>query len=141
MARLDTSTLSLVPVGIRRPRFDRAASGVGIVHLGLGAFARAHQAIYTDDALEAAGGDWSIAGVSLPCVVLVLYRVFPDAFGGVTLVQKTKIDPALRERFLDFGATFANGHATLVYVGVFSAPLVLMLLAGERSRQVLGSKP
>lgn len=65
MARLDTSTLSLVPVGIRRPRFDRAASGVGIVHLGLGAFARAHQAIYTDDALEAAGGDWSIAGVSL----------------------------------------------------------------------------
>jgi fructuronate reductase len=34
----------------------------GIVHLGLGAFARAHLALYTEDALEA---DWGIMGVSL----------------------------------------------------------------------------
>jgi fructuronate reductase len=65
MARLDASTLAQVPAAIRRPAFDRAARGIGIVHLGLGAFARAHTAIYTDDALEARGGDWGIAGVSL----------------------------------------------------------------------------
>jgi fructuronate reductase len=38
---------------------------VGIVHLGPGAFHRAHQAAYTDAALAAAGGDWRIRGVSL----------------------------------------------------------------------------
>jgi fructuronate reductase len=31
----------------------------------VGAFHKAHQAVFTEDALEAAGGDWGIAGVSL----------------------------------------------------------------------------
>jgi fructuronate reductase len=43
----------------------RTMRGVGIVHLGLGAFTRAHQAWYTDRAMATAGGDWMIAGVSL----------------------------------------------------------------------------
>lgn len=38
---------------------------VGIVHLGLGAFFRAHGAVYTQDAIAAEGGDWGILGVSL----------------------------------------------------------------------------
>jgi fructuronate reductase len=38
---------------------------VGIVHLGLGAFFRAHGAIYVDQAMAASGGDWGILGVSL----------------------------------------------------------------------------
>lgn len=45
--------------------FDPAAHGAGIVHLGLGAFHKAHQAAYTDAALTADGGDWRIIGVSL----------------------------------------------------------------------------
>lgn len=36
----------------------------GIVHLGLGAFHRAHQAVYTEEAIAAAGGDWGIIGVA-----------------------------------------------------------------------------
>lgn len=38
---------------------------VGIVHLGLGAFFRAHGAIYVEQAMAASGGDWGILGVSL----------------------------------------------------------------------------
>jgi fructuronate reductase len=38
---------------------------VGIVHLGLGAFFRAHGAIYTQEAMAASGGEWGILGVSL----------------------------------------------------------------------------
>jgi fructuronate reductase len=34
------------------------------VHLGLGAFHRAHQAVFTEDAIAAAGGDWGICGVT-----------------------------------------------------------------------------
>jgi fructuronate reductase len=46
------------------PRVDPRALPVGIVHLGIGAFHRAHQAVYTEDAIAAAGGDWGICGVS-----------------------------------------------------------------------------
>ncbi|WP_102224933.1 mannitol dehydrogenase family protein [Acidimangrovimonas sediminis] len=48
-----------------RPGYDPQAHGTGIVHLGLGAFARAHLAAATDAALAQAGGDWRILGVSL----------------------------------------------------------------------------
>ncbi|MCY4006023.1 MAG: mannitol dehydrogenase family protein [Rhodobacteraceae bacterium] len=47
------------------PDYQRDNHGVGIVHFGMGAFHKAHQAVYTDDALAASGGDWRIAGVSL----------------------------------------------------------------------------
>lgn len=48
-----------------RPGYQPARHACGIVHLGAGAFHRAHQAVYTDDALIAEGGDWRITGVSL----------------------------------------------------------------------------
>ncbi|WP_417882956.1 mannitol dehydrogenase family protein [Vibrio rumoiensis] len=37
---------------------------VGIVHLGFGAFHRAHQALITDVAMKEHGGDWKIVGVN-----------------------------------------------------------------------------
>ena len=42
-----------------------SAEPAGIVHLGLGAFFRAHGAIYVEQAMAASGGDWGIVGVSL----------------------------------------------------------------------------
>ncbi|NMH80387.1 mannitol dehydrogenase family protein [Pseudonocardia xinjiangensis] len=62
--RLSTSTLDDitpgVPVGVRRP--DTA---IGIVHLGIGAFHRAHQAVFTEEAMAAEGvGSWGICGVT-----------------------------------------------------------------------------
>ncbi len=39
--------------------------GVGIVHIGLGAFHRAHQAWYTHNALSKSNGDWRITAVSM----------------------------------------------------------------------------
>lgn len=39
--------------------------GIGIVHLGLGAFFRAHGAVYVAEAMAASGGDWGFVGVSL----------------------------------------------------------------------------
>ncbi|MCB1402575.1 MAG: mannitol dehydrogenase family protein [Rhodobacteraceae bacterium] len=50
------------------PRLRRSPGprpGTGIVHLGLGAFFRAHGAIYIAEAMAASGGDWGILGVSL----------------------------------------------------------------------------
>ncbi|WEG08796.1 mannitol dehydrogenase family protein [Microbacterium horticulturae] len=40
------------------------APRAGILHLGLGSFHRAHQAVYTAAAVAAGGGDWGIVGVA-----------------------------------------------------------------------------
>lgn len=61
--RLGEATLGTAAAA--RPGYDRRRHGVGIVHLGIGAFHRAHQAVYTDDAIAASGGDWRIRGISL----------------------------------------------------------------------------
>ena len=53
------------PPGIAMPAYTPQDHGVGIVHIGVGAFHRAHQAVYTDDALSHVGGDWRIVGASL----------------------------------------------------------------------------
>ena len=51
-----------VPVGIDAPV---APTAVGIVHLGIGAFHRAHQAVYTERAAIATGDtSWGILGVT-----------------------------------------------------------------------------
>jgi len=47
------------------PKYTAENHGLGIVHFGMGAFHRAHQAVYTDDVLAMHGGDWRIIGISL----------------------------------------------------------------------------
>ena len=64
MTALALATLARLPAGVDRPAYDPGAVRVGIVHLGLGAFHRAHQAVYTD-ALLARDPRWGICGVSL----------------------------------------------------------------------------
>lgn len=46
-------------------RMPPSAAKIGIVHIGPGAFFRAHQAWYTHQALQQHGGDWCISAVSL----------------------------------------------------------------------------
>ena len=65
MTRLCTETLDLLPADVARPRYDRRALRTGIVHLGLGAFHRAHQAVATEECLNAGATDWGIAAASL----------------------------------------------------------------------------
>ncbi len=54
-----------IPASVQTPGYDRSAQAAGIVHIGIGAFHRAHQAVYTDDAMRAGDRDWGIIGVSL----------------------------------------------------------------------------
>lgn len=66
MQRLDPTTLATLPAGVLRPGFDRTGLQPGIVHLGLGAFARAHLLPITDAAIAATGDlRWGVVGVSL----------------------------------------------------------------------------
>ncbi len=62
--RLSLATLGRLPRAAR-PVLDPRAISVGIVHLGLGAFCRAHQAVYTETAAELTGElHWGICGTS-----------------------------------------------------------------------------
>jgi mannitol 2-dehydrogenase len=63
---LSASTLSQLAAKIRRPHYDRAAVKPGLVHIGVGGFFRAHQAVYADDLLEKNGdNNWGYCGVGL----------------------------------------------------------------------------
>jgi fructuronate reductase len=63
--RLDSATLDRLPADVARPAYDRHALQTGVVHLGLGAFHRAHQAVYFDKALQHGDLRWGTVGVSL----------------------------------------------------------------------------
>ncbi len=63
--RLSNATLSGLPASVQRPAYDRTAVTPGIVHLGVGAFHRAHQAAYVDACLAAGETGWGIIGASL----------------------------------------------------------------------------
>src|SRR5690606_37448329 len=62
---LSNTSLRHVADGVLKPDYDRASVKTGIVHLGIGAFHRAHQAAYTDRVLASGDKSWGIAGVSL----------------------------------------------------------------------------
>lgn len=63
--RLSPAAMNRLPDTIRTPAYDRDGLKTGFIHVGVGAFHRTHQAVYTDDAIEAGGGDWGVVGLSL----------------------------------------------------------------------------
>ncbi len=62
---LSARTLADLPTDVARPSYDRAKVRTGVVHLGIGAFHRAHQAVVFDDALSAGDLRWGVLGASL----------------------------------------------------------------------------
>lgn len=65
MTRLSKETLASLPAEVTVPGYDRAQVKTGVVHLGIGAFHRAHQAVVFDDALASGDLRWGVLGASL----------------------------------------------------------------------------
>jgi fructuronate reductase len=63
--RLGAGALAHLRADVRRTAYDPTTLQTGLVHLGIGAFHRAHQAVFTEDAMTAEGGSWGIVGASL----------------------------------------------------------------------------
>ncbi|UTW10241.1 mannitol dehydrogenase family protein [Marinobacterium rhizophilum] len=64
--KLNTENLSQLPASVVRPSYDRCQVKQGIVHIGVGGFHRAHQALYTEMLLNQGYAlDWGICGVGL----------------------------------------------------------------------------
>ena len=70
MTPLSTATLHELDPVVAVPGYDRGSVRAGIVHLGVGAFHRAHQALYLDRLMNDGGSDngaldWGICGVGV----------------------------------------------------------------------------
>lgn len=99
--RLSPANLGRVPSEVERFAYDREAQAVGIVHFGIGAFHRAHEAWYTDRAMDAGDRNWAIVGVSLRSAAVAeqmnpqegLYAVVERSAHG----DRTRLVGAVRE--------------------------------------------
>ena len=64
--RISEKTLSQLPASVAKPEYDRSKVVGSIVHLGIGAFHRAHQAMFTDAALSVTGDlSWGLVGAGV----------------------------------------------------------------------------
>ncbi len=117
-----------LPPGVARPGYRPQAHGAGILHLGLGAFHRAHQAVYTDDALAAAGGDWRIIGANLHS------RTVPEALaaqnGFYTVLERGS---ETRARIIAaHAATIAGDAAAVLRAACDPAIRIVTLTVSEK---------
>ena len=62
--RLSENSLNAFDLA-RRPVYSRRNIKPGILHMGIGGFHRAHQAVYTEDILDGGDHRWGIIGASL----------------------------------------------------------------------------
>lgn len=88
MNRLNQKNLGQLPQAVQRPLYDRTKLECSIVHLGIGSFHRAHEAVYTEAVLAAGDLAWGITGAG------VVSHAMKDALapqdGLYTLVQMGK---------------------------------------------------
>jgi mannitol 2-dehydrogenase len=75
-------------LGVAVPSYDRTAVRTGVVHLGVGGFHRAHEAVYLDALLAAGAGDWAVCGVGTQPFDRRMRDVLREQDGLYTLVLK-----------------------------------------------------
>lgn len=125
MKRINNSVLpSIDSSAIQLPQYDRAAVKSSIVHLGIGAFHRAHQAFYTEAVLNQFGGDWGIIGCSLRSASVKTQLAEQD--GLYTLVERGPDG----EKFQVMGAV------QQVVVGPEDPAALVAIMAGEQTQIV-----
>src|SRR4030095_10384745 len=63
---LNLANMVNLPRDISRPSYARAELSAGILHIGIGNFHRAHQAVYLDDLFNAGSDhDWALVGAGV----------------------------------------------------------------------------
>tara|TARA_R110000744_G_scaffold89877_1_gene174686 strand:- start:274 stop:1755 length:1482 start_codon:yes stop_codon:yes gene_type:complete len=86
---LNTENLAEISTQLPTPTFDRKSLKVGIVHVGVGGFHRAHQAFYTHLLQEKENAsDWGICGIGLRKGDQKIHDVLQKQDGMYTLIIK-----------------------------------------------------
>jgi mannitol 2-dehydrogenase len=64
--KLSLAAMARLPSGVSAPNYKRSDLSAGILHIGVGNFHRAHQAVYLDDLFNAGvDRDWAIVGAGV----------------------------------------------------------------------------
>lgn len=149
---LSAATLRALPASVHTPAYDRTAHAPGVVHLGLGAFHRAHQAMVFDQLLAAGDTRWGIHGVGMTRPDLVnqlkaqdgLYAVrIADGLGVKWQVPgalwRTNVAATERDAVVQVIAAPNTRWVTLTVTEKGYTPaLAQLLLDGLRLRQQAG---
>lgn len=94
---LNQSSLRQVAPAVSIPAYSRVRGRQRIVHIGAGAFHRAHQAVYLDDLLShGPSGEWEICGVGLLEQDRALHRAFAAQDCLYTVVELSSADARAR---------------------------------------------
>ncbi len=161
LPRLSPAALASLSGRAQLPAYDRDAQRSGIVHFGIGAFHRAHQAVYTDDAMAFGDRDWAIRGVSLRSLAVHdqlapqagLYSVIERSAAGENVriagavrdvlaggSQPTSIIDAIASpdtRILSFTVTEKGYHRAIDGGLDCNDPAIVSDLAGKAAPQTL----
>ncbi|CCG04010.1 mannitol dehydrogenase family protein [Blastococcus saxobsidens] len=128
---LSESSLAVLPEAVRRPAYDRASAGCGVVHLGVGAFHRSHQAVYFDRLLALGHAGWGITGVGVLGADRPLHAALRAQDGLYTLVLKApdgSIEPAVVGSLLELLLLDDDPEAVLAAMAAPRTRLVSMTI-------------
>ncbi len=90
--KLSRETLPQISDNVTKPNYDQSAVTPGIIHIGVGNFHRAHQAVYLDDLFSAGGAkDWGIVGAGVRSADKVMRDDLSEQDFLTTVVE---LDPA-----------------------------------------------
>jgi len=150
--KLARATLPLVSKSVHTPAYSPTSAQPGVVHLGLGAFHRAHQAMVFDQLLREGDMRWGIHGVSMTQPGLVnklraqdgLYAVRVAGANGIEwhvpgALWQTSVATTERQHILNAIAAPSTRWITLTVTEKGYTPgLAQLLIDGLRLRQAAG---
>ena len=124
--RLNGAMLDRLPAGIGRPAYDRAKVAAGVVHIGVGAFHRAHQAAWFDEILSEGELCWGVQGVSLRSPTAE--QALNPQDGLYTLVEPSADGETIRVRGSIQGVITAAGREREAIAALAGAELVTLTI-------------
>jgi fructuronate reductase len=150
--KLARATLPLVSKSVHTPAYSPTSAQPGVVHLGLGAFHRAHQAMVFDQLLREGDMRWGIHGVGMTQPGLVnklraqdgLYAVRVAGTNGIEwhvpgALWQTSVATTERQNVLNVIAAPSTRWITLTVTEKGYTPaLAQLLIDGLRLRQAAG---
>ena len=150
--KLSRTTLPLVSKSVQTPAYASTSAQPGVVHLGLGAFHRAHQAMVFDQLLREGDMRWGIHGVGMTQPGLVnklraqdgLYAVRVAGANGIEwhvpgALWQTSVATTERQNVLNVIAAPSTRWITLTVTEKGYTPaLAQLLIDGLRLRQAAG---
>lgn len=126
-------------MNLLRPAYPRQGRSIGVIHFGLGAFHRGHQATYFDHALRNDLGEWGVFGISPRSRAVTDALRSQDFLYTVNARQDDTQDPTVISSIFD-GALFDIDNSAL-RAAIASTALKLITITVTEKAYRAGIEP